>query len=320
LLCRQRNARSKVLIAVLGLAACGGDGFTPTQPVLGHIAYEWQGPVPAGGVDLTLGFPGPRLVVPPNAVPPGTTLTFRLTSPITKSAPSGWPLPPFGGEVVQILPEGLTFAQPILDMGGGAVPATQTSVPIDHLFRAADDDAAWTWSSSIDSAPIDTTSPVAWPIDRSGLWTQGMAPPSALVGTYRLLGAMCKVGVMATPPGIYLTLTADRYSLTAAEPACHDEGPFTAAPFTLTTGARTLGFDALVKGTAIRLKTSGDLVGICGAASVGSIVLYLDYAGCATDADCGAGGSCDGQLCGPAPTTATASCLADVMGNGGGGK
>jgi hypothetical protein len=301
------------------LAACG-EGFTPAQPVLGHIAYEWQGPVPAGGIDLTQNFPGPKLVVPPNAVPPGTTLTFRLTSPITKSAPAGWPLPSFGEEVLQILPEGLTFVQPIVYMGGGAYPAAQTSVPIDHLFRAADDDAAWTWSSSINSAPIASSGPSGWLIDRSGLWTQGAAPRSALVGTYRLLGAMCKVGVMATPPGIYLTLTADHYSLTAAEPPCHDEGPFTSQPFALTTGARTLGFDAMVTGTAIRLKTAGDLLGICGAASVGSIVLYLDYAGCATDGDCGAGGRCEGQLCRPAPTTATASCLADIEGTTGGGK
>jgi len=124
---------------------------------------------------------------------------------------------------------------------------------------------------------------------------------------------------MATPLVVYLTIAGDRYSLTGASPACHDEGAF-APPFSLTAAQGVVGFDVMVTGTALRLKTGGDFLGICGGAS--SSVLFFDFAGCATDADCGAGGQCNGELCGPAPTTATGSCLTGVTGTTGtaGGK
>jgi hypothetical protein len=131
------------------------------------------------------------------------------------------------------------------------------------------------------------------------------------------LCALCDVGTMTTPLVGYLTIAADRYSLTGAAPACHDEGAF-AAPFSLTTARGVIGFEVAAGGTALRLKTAGDFQGTCGAASGGSIVLFFDFAGCATDADCGVGGQCNGELCGPAPTSATASCLTGVTGAAGG--
>lgn len=303
-------------VAAGGLAACG-DSFTPAQPLLGHVLYEWQGTVPPDGV--MLGSPlSDALFLPGNAVPPGTIMTVRLSSQITKSTPSGWPLPTFGGPAMQILPEGLTFAQPLVfsdSPSSGFVGQGRTTIPIDHMFRANAGDSAWTWSSFAQGP--DDKGLLSWPIDRSGLWIRGEAPTSTLGGSYRLLGTVCGVGTMPTPLVVYLTIAGDRYSLTGAAPACHDEGAF-AAPFSLTTAQGVIGFEATVTGTALRLKTAGDFMTTCGAASGGSIVLFFDFAGCATDADCGAGGQCNGELCGPAPSVATASCLTGVTGTAGG--
>ena len=306
------------LVAVLsvaagGLAACG-DSFTPTQPLVGHVLYEWQGTVPAAGV--MLGGPLSALFLPGNVAPPGTTLTVRLSSQITKSPPSGWPLPPFAGPAMQILPEGLTFPQPLVFL---ETPSSWfageglTTIPIDHMFRANAGDSAWTWSSFAQGP--DDRGLLSWPIDRSGLWIRGEAPTSAIGGTYRFLGSLCSAGTMATPLVVYLTIAGDRYSLTGAAPACHDEGAF-AAPYSLTAAQGVVDFEVMVTGTALRLKTGGDFLGICGGAS--SSVLFFDFAGCATDADCGAGGQCNGELCGPTPTVATGSCLTGVTGTAGG--
>jgi hypothetical protein len=300
-------------MAAGGLAACG-DSFTPVQPLLGQVHYEWQGTVPPAGVMVGLA----GLFVPGNAVPPGTILTIRVLGQIAKKVPSGWPLPSFGGDVLQILPEDASFSQPLVFSGIYSYLdpslSSRSSILINHVFRANDDDAAWTWSAFADGDQL----PVVWPIDRPGLWIQGEAPLSSFNGTYRLLRVECGAGPMTTPPSVYLTLAGDHYSLTAAQPPCHDEGAFVSTPFSLTTGPRVLGFDASVSGTSLRLKTGGTFLGTCGAASVGSVVLDLDFSGCATDADCGVGGQCTGELCGPMASTATASCLADVTGTAGG--
>jgi hypothetical protein len=153
-----------------------------------------------------------------------------------------------------------------------------------------------------------------------------------LNGTYQLTGLSCSSGASARPAGVYLTVAGDRYSLTGAlAPTCHDEGALSATTsplngvtfYTLETGGRVVGFDAETGGTHLRLKTSGGFQGFCLAQNV-SLVLYFDFKGCSTDTDCGAGGACQGQLCGPASATSTTSCLADVAGvsgpSGAGGK
>ena len=316
--CRRRSLVS-LIIAAGGLAACG-DSFAPAQPVPGHILFEWQGTVPTGGIHLGSlrsppipgFFPASGLFVPGNAVTAGTTLTVRLLSPISKTAPSGWPVPPFGGEVMQVLPEGRAFAQPLVYSAPvSTAPQVGNRTTINHMFRASVDDAAWTWSSFADAGgPEDSGRPLTWAIDRPGLWILGDAP-STLQGTYRLSRVLCSVGPSTTPMGVYLTVTGDRYALTAAEPACHDEG-VVSSPFSLTTGARVIGFEAAVAGVSLQLKSVGDFLGSCAGGNGGTFVLFLEFAGCSTDADCGAGGQCNGQLCGPVASGATGSCLTNV--------
>ena len=307
------------LLAVGGASGCD-TAFSPAQPVVGSIVYEWQAPVPSAGVHVQL--LGLDIDVPPGAVPDGTTLTMRLVGGVTKANPPGWTLSPFTAQALQILPESVVFARPLVYKTLGAfaviVPGF-AGAPVEHLFTGQASDASWTWSADADSLDPGGGGTITFALDRPGLWIKGNVSTQLRTGSYHLTGLSCSSGATATPAGVYLVVAGDAYTLTSAlAPPCRDDGTLAmgVGSYTLTTGPRALGFDAQAEGTRLRLKTTGAFQGFCSAQE--SLIFLFDFKGCATDADCGAGGTCDGQLCAPASTMSTTSCLTDVVGVTGG--
>lgn len=311
------SAPGLVFVALVAASGCD-PSFTPAEPVIGAITYEWQAEIPAEGLHA----PGLPLEVPAGAVPAGTTLTVRVVSGVSKANPTGWRIPQFAGSVIQILPPAVIFARPLL---WTTVGSTGLAPSVEHMFRADYGDAAWTWSSDVQASVAPGGGLVTFALDRPGLWIQGDAQAPVVAGSYRLSSLSCSSGASATPSGVYLVVAGDHYALTSAiAPGCHDEGTLAVSSgfYALTTGTRSVGFGASAGGTQLRLKTDGDFQGVCGSQS--SLIMLFDFKGCLVDADCGAGGVCDGQLCGPAATTSATSCLADVVGvsptDVGGGK